>query len=69
MTNKEKLAQMDTAKLADWLCDIVMPMIANKAEKLTESSYIVECDVCPVRVLCKRGSNGFRTWLEKEAKG
>lgn len=66
MTNKEKLAQMDTDKLADWLCDVVMPMVAMKAEKHSDE-YLVECDVCPVRVLCKKGSNGFRTYLEREA--
>lgn len=66
MTNKEKLAQMDTDKLADWLCDVVMPMVAMKAEKHADKS-LVECDVCPVKVLCKKGSNGFRTYLEREA--
>lgn len=66
MTNKEKLARMDTQELADFLCDTVMPMIASKADKVT-IEYVAECEVCPVRVLCKNGSNGFRTWLEKEA--
>jgi hypothetical protein len=66
MTNKEKLAQMDTQELADFLCDAVMPMISRKADDLSEE-YVSECDVCPVRVLCKNGKNGFRTWLEKEA--
>ena len=62
MTNKEKLAQMSTEELSDWLCDGVMEVIGYKADMST-------CDICPVRVLCKKGSNGFRTWLEKEAKG
>lgn len=62
MTNKEKLAQMDTKELADWLCDTVMEMIGYKVD-------VTCCEACPVRVLCKKGSNGFRTWLEKEAKG
>lgn len=66
MTNKEKLAQMDTQELSEWLCDIVMPMIANKADKCT-IEYVAECEICPVRVLCKNGKNGFRAWLEKEA--
>lgn len=67
MTNKEKLAQMGADELGEFLCDAVMPIIAQKANEYSDE-YITECEVCPVRDLCKKGNSGFRTWLEKEAE-
>lgn len=70
MTNKDKLAQMDTEELAKFLCDTVMEMIANKVTLPDDGSTLSDCcRICPVKVICSRERNGFVAWLDKEAKG
>lgn len=55
MTNHEKLKEMTLEEAAAFLCDLI------------DEKYD-DCEKCPVTELCSLGKNGFKVWLEREAK-
>lgn len=59
MTNHDKLKTMSTEELAHFLCTS-MEIIGDN----TKEGFC--CSICPVEHLCKKGKNGFITWLENE---
>lgn len=59
MNNREKLNSMSDKDLAGFFCEAM--------EKISEKVDIDMCEFCPVRPMCRKGSNGFLRWLEMEA--
>ena len=61
MTNHDKLKEMSTEELGRYFCS-TMDIIGDN----TENGLC--CHICPVEHLCKKGKNGFITWLESESR-
>lgn len=61
MTNHEKLKSMTTEELGHFLCTYMEVIGENTKDDLC-------CSICPVEHLCRKGKNGFITWLENEAQ-
>ena len=59
MTNYDKIKTMPIEELGRYFCDAVEIIGSNTKDGFT-------CDICPVEHLCKKGKNGFITWLESE---
>ena len=59
MTNYDKLKAMSIEELGRFLCSSMEIIGDNTSSGLC-------CDICPVEELCKKGKNGFITWLENE---
>lgn len=59
MTNLEHLQSMSAEELGRYFCE-TMEIIGDN----TENGLC--CDICPVEHLCRKGKNGFITWLEGE---
>lgn len=55
MTNFEKIKEMSIDELSSFLCRFV-------------DVEVEDCDKCPATKYCRRGCNGFKVWLESEAK-
>lgn len=55
MTNYEKIKEMTLEELATFLCNSFDEAFNN-------------CEECPAREYCRKGCNGFKVWLESEAK-
>jgi hypothetical protein len=63
MTNREKLNSMSDKDLAGFFCE-AMEKIAEKVD----SDHDDMCTICPVRKMCRKGSNGFLNWLQADAE-
>lgn len=59
MTNYDRLHNMSLEELGKELCVSIEIIGDNTTEGLC-------CNICPVEHLCKKGKNGFITWLEQE---
>lgn len=63
MNNREKLNSMSDKDLAGLFCE-AMEKIADKVD----SDHDDMCTICPVRPMCRKGSNGFLNWLQEDAE-
>lgn len=61
MTNRDKINLMNNEELGHFFCTS-MEIIGDK----TKDGMC--CTICPVEQLCRKGQNGFITWLNSEAK-
>jgi hypothetical protein len=59
MTNRDRFNSMSNDELGHFFCQ-AMEIIGDN----TENGLC--CSICPVEHLCKKGKNGFITWLENE---
>lgn len=61
MTNRDRITTMSNDELGRYFCES-MEIIGER----TEEGF--SCSICPVEHLCKKGQNGFITWLNKETE-
>ena len=57
MTNYDRLKSMSKEELGEFFCTAMEVIGDNTTSGLC-------CDICPVEQLCKKGKNGFITYLE-----
>ena len=62
MNNRDKLNSMTDEELSEFLCG-TMESIQKKTR---ENDWC--CDICPASKYCKKGKNGFITWLKRKAE-